>query len=88
MSTKITLDDPTGSDQWIADLGVWVKNGESIQVESPVMAKGLLQNPIWNGRMPHDDVIERWQNGEHEEATSEGGKPGDATEAPQAGEGE
>ena len=53
MSTKITLDNPTGDGQEIPDLGIRVENGGSIEVEDHELAARLLQNPIWKGRKPH-----------------------------------
>lgn len=47
MSTTIKLDNPTGAEQWIPDLGVMVANGETVEIENEEQAKGLLQNPIW-----------------------------------------
>lgn len=46
MKTLI-LDNPTGSEQMIADTQQWVENGESVEIESDELADSLLLNPIW-----------------------------------------
>lgn len=76
MSTKITLDDPTGSDHWIADLGIWVKQGESVVIDNPATVASLLQNPIWKGKKPNQATIDKHLT--DETVTTEGGKTGDA----------
>lgn len=47
MTTKITLESPTGDAMHIVDLGLTVADGETIEIEDEELAKSLLLSPVW-----------------------------------------